>query len=335
MNQWLLFCALLWCCPVYLLGQKPLQRIDDFGDNPRNLRMYVHVPGQAKPGMPLVVVMHGCIQNAKQCARLTDWNKLADEHGFVVLYPQQPLKNNPVRCFNWYTENNQQRGRGEPQSVRSMVDYAIRHYGIDTQKIFVTGLSAGAAMTTTMLALYPDLFKAGAVFSGGAYASASNFFLGGLAMRGWIIRGAENLGNKVRNAYPGYAGPYPTVSVYHGKADVVVNRRNAGEIIKQWTNVHGGDNKADSTVLRFQNNKRIRLYLYKGADGAIAVQYFSIKGMGHAVATDPGKCPCHGGKRVPFSRDMNFFSTYSAAQFFGLIQTPCTERPAAAPKCNH
>lgn len=328
--RWL--CVLV-CLPVYLLSQTKMQRVDNFGENPRSLRMYVHVPPTTKQGMPLVVVMHGCIQNAKQCARLTDWNKLADENGFVVVYPQQPLKNNPVRCFNWYTENNQQRDKGEPRSIRSMVEHAIAHYAIDTQRIFVTGLSAGAAMTTSMLALYPDIFTSGAVFSGGAYGSASNFFLGSLAMRGWIIRGAENLGNKVRDAYPDYRGNYPTVSVFHGKADVVVNRRNAGEIIKQWTNLHGADNKADSTVLRFQNNKRIRLYLYKGSNGEVAVQYFSIKGMGHAVATDPGKCPCNGGRRVPFSRDMNFFSTYYAAQFFGLINTSCTEQASSHKRC--
>lgn len=314
-------------------SQNKLEPIDDFGSNPRHLRMYAYRPQNFKSNMPLVVVLHGCMQNAKQCAKLTDWNKLADEYGFAVIYPQQPMRNNPMRCFNWFSENNQQRDKGEPLCINEMVEYAKKSWSIDSQRIYVTGLSAGGAMTICLLATYPDKFKSGSVFSGGAYASASNFFLSSLAMRGWIIRGAENLGNLVRQAYPGFKGNYPTVCVFHGKADVIVNRRNAKEIIKQWTNVHQTDATPDRTELRFKNNKKVQLYEFHDNEGNAVVRFFAIKKMGHALATDPGKCPCQGGKRTMFSRDINFFSTYYAADFFGLIKTPCEDKSAPSEKC--
>lgn len=328
------FCFVVFLLGCSFTGAQKLQRVRNFGTNPRHLKMYYHLPQNISAGkIPLVVVLHGCTQNARQCARLTDWNKLADENGFAVIYPQQPIRNNPFRCFNWFSENNLNRGRGEPLSVSEMIDYAVNNFSVDTSKIFVTGLSAGAAMTTNMLAMYPDVFKAGAVFSGGAYRTATNFWLSLPAQQGWIIRGHESLGNKVRAAYPEFKGDYPRVAVFHGRSDLVVNRRNAREIIKQWTNVHHTDADVDSTIVRFKGNKRVTLYLYQDAAGSNAVVYFSFKRMGHALPTNPGKCPCQGGGRGIFSRDVNFFSAYYAAAFFGVIKKSCEEVPFLSKRC--
>jgi len=310
-----------------------LQRITDFGANPRHLKMYVHQPQNIKPGMPVVIVLHGCTQNAGQCARLTGWNELADKNGFVVIYPEQRSWNNPAKCFNWFTDNNQTRDKGEAQSVRAMIAYTVKQYQADSTKVFITGLSAGGAMTSNMLAMYPEVFNAGAVFSGGAYRTANNYFASLLAMNGWLIRNPKTLGDFVRNAHKKYEGEYPRVAVFHGKNDLVVNRRNAKEIVKQWTNVHHSDEKPDSVIKQFNGAKHVTLSVYQDENRREVVRYFSIKRMGHAVATNPGKCPCNGGGRGLFSRNKHFFSTYHAADFFGLIQKPCAQEGAADGKC--
>ena len=110
--------------------------------------MFLHVPDGMDKSInhPLVVVLHGCLQCAESVAGQTGWKKLADEHGFFVMYPQQRIFNNPMRCFRWYKRKNIYKNRGENLSIREMVDYIVSNYKVDTTKIFITGLSAGAAM---------------------------------------------------------------------------------------------------------------------------------------------------------------------------------------------
>ncbi len=309
-----------------------MERITHFGSNPRHLKMYVYVPENLPDAPAVVVTLHGCSQSAKRCAKLTGWNKLADKNGFIVVYPGQRWWNNMGRCFNWFTRNNQTRDKGEALSVRSMVDHVVKNYHADTNKIFITGLSAGGAMTSNMLAMYPEVFQAGAVFSGGAYKAARNMFTSWLAQQGWLLQSGVKLGNHVRAAVPGYSGEYPGVAVFHGKRDRIVNRRNAMEIVKQWTNVHDTDERADSVINRFNGNKRVTLSLYRDKKGKEVVKYFSIKRMGHAVATDPGKCPCEGGGRGMFAHNNGFYSTYFAADFFGLIRKSCKDETTSE-KC--
>jgi poly(hydroxyalkanoate) depolymerase family esterase len=332
MIQQFIFMVLMFSF-VAAQSKTSLQRIADFGKNPRHLKMFVHQLQNIKPGMPVVIVLHGCTQNAKQCARLTGWNELADKNGFVVIYPEQRSWNNPAKCFNWFTDNNQTRDKGEAQSVRSMIAYAVKQYQADSTKIFITGLSAGGAMTTNMLAMYPEVFNAGSVFSGGAYRTAKNYFTSLLAMNGWLIRNPKTLGDFVHNAHKRFEGDYPRVAVFHGKNDLVVNRRNAKEIVKQWTNVHNTDEKPDSIIKKFSGVKHVTLSIYRDGNKKEVLRYFSIKRMGHAVATYPGKCPCNGGGRGIFSRNKHFFSTYHAADFFGLIQMPCEQEVGVGKGC--
>ena len=121
------------------------------GANPGALDAYDYVPANLPANAPLVVVLHGCTQTAAAMETSVGWNALADEHHFAVLYPAQTTTNNPVRCFNWAGEYgdtaNLVRGQGENQSIMSMIDAEIAAHGIDKDRVYIVGLSAGAAMT--------------------------------------------------------------------------------------------------------------------------------------------------------------------------------------------
>ena len=75
-----------------------------------------------------------------------------------MLYPEQIILNNLENCFNWFKEKDQERGKGEPESIKQMIDYMQAHYKINSSKIYVIGMSAGGAMSTIMLSVYPELF---------------------------------------------------------------------------------------------------------------------------------------------------------------------------------
>src|ERR1017187_7455779 len=128
----------------FLNAQTGWQAVSSFGTNPGNLNMYSYAPTGIIGNAPLVVAMHGCTENATTYAAQSGWDKLADNHKFYVVYPEQNAANNSSTCFNWFVAGDIQRNQGEAYSIKQMVDYMKVHYGIDTTQVFVTGLSAGA-----------------------------------------------------------------------------------------------------------------------------------------------------------------------------------------------
>src|SRR6185312_6316687 len=215
-----------------------LRETQNFGPNPGALRMFTHLPTQVAANCPLVVVLHGCTQTAVGYDRGAGWSTLADRFGFAVLLPEQQRSNNPNGCFNWFLADDTQRGRGEAASIQQMVAAMIADQGIDPARVFVTGLSAGGAMASVMLATYPDVFAGGAIIAGLPYGAASNVQQAFETMFQCPPRPARVWGDLVRSASR-HKGPWPRVSVWHGDADGTVIPSNAGEIIKQWADMHG------------------------------------------------------------------------------------------------
>jgi feruloyl esterase len=143
-----------------------LTEISSFGSNPGNLRMLTYVPPQLPDSAPLVVVLHGCLQTARAYDEGSGWSMLARRHSFALVYAEQSQANNPNRCFNWFQPHDARRGSGEALSIRQMVTRMRRTHSIDPARIFITGLSAGGAMTSVMLATYPEVFAGGGIIAG-------------------------------------------------------------------------------------------------------------------------------------------------------------------------
>ena len=308
--------------PNYLLAQQDLEQIKNFGLNPGNLKMYVYSPNNITEKAPLVVVLHGCTQTAKTCAEQTGWNKLAKKHQFYVLYPEQLLVNNVENCFNWFRPNDQLKDKGEPASIMEMINHLKKTKGIDSTKIYVTGLSAGGAMTTTMLSVFPEVFDKGAVFAGGPYKSAQSSIKGGAAMLGMVSKSPEEWGGLIKGQNPNFKGTYPELMVVHGGADPVVSTNNSNQLIKQWVNIHQCDYIEDEHYEHYRNNNDIELTIYKNKQDKAVVTYYRIKGMGHALPIDTGNCDTQGGKTGMFSVDKDFHSTFCVAYFFDIIKAP-------------
>lgn len=141
-------------------GDSPLAEVTGFGSNPGNLKMFAYAPERLAPKPALVVVLHGCTQTAAGYDIGSGWSKLAQRYGFVLVMPEQKRANNGNTCFNWFASDDISRDSGEALSIRQMVEHAATAHGVDPARIYITGLSAGGAMTSVMLATYPEVFAA-------------------------------------------------------------------------------------------------------------------------------------------------------------------------------
>lgn len=290
-----------------------LRAVSDFGSNPGALTMWEHRPARLAPSPALVVVLHGCTQNAAGYDHGAGWSTLADRYGFVLVVPEQSRANNPNLCFNWFQPEDTARDQGEALSIRQMVERAVADHGIDRGRIFVTGLSAGGAMTAVMLATYPDVFAGGAIVAGLPYGSAANVKEAFASMYQSPPRPAREWGDLVRAASP-HRGPWPKVSVWHGSADATVVPVNAEEIVKQWADVHGLPPRptATSAVDGYPRS------VWRGADGEDVIESYTITGMAHGTPLATGDGEGMSGAAGPFLLEVGISSSYHIAKFWGL-----------------
>lgn len=321
-NIFNLFICIVTLFSKIVIGQDELVQIRPFGTNPGNLKLMFYDPGNITGKAPLVVVLHGCTQMAKACSEQSGWNKLAKLHQFYVLYPEQIVLNNPENCFNWYRAADQDRDKGEPGSIMQMITHLKKNKNIDSTRIYIIGLSAGGAMSSIMMAVYPEIFDKGGVMAGGPYKSAESVMKAGQSMMGMVSKSPEDWGNLVREQNPNYKGAYPELIIFHGGIDPVVSTNNANQLIKQWVNIHQTDYEEDEHFARFRNDEDIELTIYKNKQQEEVVRYYRIKGIGHTLPLDTGSCSTQGGKTGMFASNKGFHSTFWAAQFFGLVKTP-------------
>jgi poly(hydroxyalkanoate) depolymerase family esterase len=309
---------------AFSYSQTGWQQITSFRTNPGNLLMYCYVPANIPANAPLVVVLHGCTQNASNFSAYSGWDTLANHHKFYVIHAGQQSLNNSNTCFNWFLHSDYSRGQGEVGSVKQMMNYMKNHYSIDSSRVFVTGLSAGACLTAAMLGAYPEVFAAGAIMAGTPYKSATDATSAFNVMYYGVSKTPSVWGDSVRNENPSYSGTYPKVAIFQGSSDLTVNPINATELVKQWTNVHNADQTADSVNSSFNGNSGIVMKQYNDASGNTVVQTYTISNMQHGIAVDPGTCFQQGGTTGfnSYSFDENFYSSFWAAEFFGIINNP-------------
>jgi len=284
-----------------------LDEVTGFGSNPGGLRMFEHTPTDLPASPALLVVLHGCSQNAPTIAS-AGFNDLADARKFVAVYPQQSSSNNPASCFNWFNADDQTRGQDENESVKEMVDKAIATHGIDPARVFVAGFSAGAAQSLIMAATWPDVFAGAASLAGipfGCAKSQTDTFTCQNPGKDYT---PDQWAALVKQAVPSFSGRYPRISVWQGTKDSVVGTKNRGEIVDQWTGVHG----VSATPVTTETVAGATHTVY-GDDGI--VESWSIPGMDHDVPVVPS-ASC--GTTAQYAVDKGVCAAGKIADFFGL-----------------
>ncbi|HCQ30357.1 MAG TPA: esterase [Flavobacteriales bacterium] len=304
--------------PAVATMQNGWNNVSSFGANPGNLKMYVYKPSGGSSNKPVVIVLHGCSQDASMISYETDWNKLAEQYKFYVIYAEQSTNNNSNACFNWFLTSDQEKNQGEVASIFNMYSFLKDNEPIDASNVYVTGFSAGAGMAVNVLACYPEVFRAGAIFAGVPYKAATNATEAFTAMNGGISKTAQEWGDLVRNADTTFTGTYPKIAIFHGINDNVVSVANAGELEKQWTNLHTIN--TSGTVYNFDGNPDVSMTYHINTSNDTVVKKYLINNLMHAIPVDPdGTAPKKGGNTDMYTVDKNFFSTYWVAKFFNLI----------------
>src|SRR3954468_17165280 len=179
---------------------------------------------------PLVVMLHGCKQDAATFASGTRMNELADHEGFAVLYPEQKRMANAHRCWNWF-DSSAQSGGGEAGLIAGMVREVVRTHAVDPSRVYIAGLSAGGAMTSVMASCYGNLFAACAIHSGLMYGAAESVSQASRAMK---HSSRASVKETVRQAISHDGFDFVPALVIHGTADSVVNPENADQVVEQF-----------------------------------------------------------------------------------------------------
>lgn len=230
----------------------------------REYRTYI--PGKAaKPPAGMVLMLHGCTQNPVDFANGTAMNRLAEAHGLIVVYPAQSRGANMQSCWNWFSPADQERDRGEPALLAGMVRHVQTQHGVPEGKVYVAGLSAGAAMAVILGRTHPDTFAAVGAHSGLAYKSARDMPSAFAAMAG---NGAAS------SSVPGQS--VPTI-VFHGTSDSTVNVAN-GKRIADEARGKGTELLDEGT----SNGRRYTRSTTLCTKGHAALEYWRIEGLGHA-----------------------------------------------------
>lgn len=286
-----------------------LELLPSFGSDPGGLKAMYYLPADLPQRAPLVVVLHGCTQTAAGYDLHSGWSQLADEAGFALLYPEQQRANNPNLCFNWFQAKDVERGFGEALSIRQMIETMVLAHKLDRKRIFITGLSAGGAMAAAMLAVYPEVFAAGAIIAGLPYGCAATVPEAFDRMRGHGGLSERKLQQLLRSATR-HGGPWPRISIWHGSSDQTVASSNANAIASQWLGVHrlGGTPTYSST------EGRLTRQVWCDPSGNALIEISLIAGMGHGAPLGNDNLGMPG----PFMLGVGVSSTRGIARFWNI-----------------
>ncbi len=293
-----------------------LQPVSNWGATgvPSSVSMFIYTPDKLAANPPILVCSHYCGGTAADMfaeARGGGLVSAADQYGFIMIFPQAANSDGSGRCWDvGTTKSLTHDGGGDTQAIAEMVKYTIGKYNANKDRVYAAGTSSGAMMTEALLAIYPDVFKAGVEFSGvpaGCWAvgaSADGTWSGPCA-GGQVTHTAQEWGDIARNMYPGYSGYRPRVQLWHGDADQTISYTDHTEAIKQWTNVLGLKTDPTSTTTLTLASHQWTRQSWQSSCGYTVLEAWTEHNGGH-------------------NTDANLNSQY-AIPFLGLDKTAATD----------
>ncbi len=260
----------------------------------RDYMLYIPAgAGAADKPLPLVVMLHGCTQTPDDFAAGTAMNDAAQAQGCYVLYPAQSQQANPQRCWNWFKHNHQQRGSGEPALLASMTQTVMKQHGVDPQRVFIAGLSAGGAMAAIVAAAYPEIFAAVGVHSGLPSGAARSVAEALAVMKNGVagppMPARAGRFGAASTAPPQPQKPVPTI-VFHGDQDQTVHPRNGEQVIAAALGKAVGAEKAHTMAAAgaqveqgvSAQGRRYTRSTQHCAKGEVLTEHWLVHGAGHA-----------------------------------------------------
>jgi poly(hydroxyalkanoate) depolymerase family esterase len=249
-----------------------------FGNSAGRRAYKLYIPsGYRGQAIPLVVMLHGCTQSPDDFAAGTRMNVIAEEQTCLVVYPEQPSNANAAKCWNWFRPSDQRRGQGEPSLIAGITRQVMRDYSVDPQRVYIGGLSAGAAAAAVMGATYPDLYAAIGVHSGLACGAANDLPSAFRAMRQGELRTTYRSGTA--SAIPKHGSAIPTI-VFHGDRDTTVHPRNGDHVIAQSKRATNQQMKVHRG--RVPGGHSYTRTIHSDASGRPIFEQWDIHGAGHA-----------------------------------------------------
>jgi poly(hydroxyalkanoate) depolymerase family esterase len=241
----------------------------------RNYRLFIPSNYRGQP-LPLVVMLHGCTQSPDDFAAGTRMNFIAEEKTCLVVYPAQRREANQAKCWNWFRTADQQRGSGEPSLIAGITRQIMRDYAVDQKRVYIAGLSAGAAAAAIMGATYPDLYAAIGIHSGLACGAATDLPSAFVAMRQGASAASSGSGEGI-NLTGGRT--VPTI-VFHGDRDMTVHPSNGDHILGQSLRTTSTQKKLYRG--RVQGGHAYTRTIHTDAGGRAILEHWNIHGAGHA-----------------------------------------------------
>jgi poly(hydroxyalkanoate) depolymerase family esterase len=249
--------------------------VADFG----SLRYKLFIPSEYDGSpLPLIVMLHGCGQDADDFACGTGMNALAEKYHCLVAYPEQSACANGAKCWNWFEQANQLRGQGEPALIAGVATRIMSDYAVDAGKVFVAGLSSGGAMAVILGRTYPDLFTAVGCHSGLAHGAATDRVGALRAMR----HGAD-----VALLHRMEAGDSVPTIVFHGDLDSTVHPTNGGRIVEQ--SIHARAALDASQEIGEATGRAFTRAIHRSKSGDIFAEQWTVHGAGHAWSGGSGR----------------------------------------------
>jgi len=309
----------------------------------RNFKLWIPTTLESGQPWPLLMLLHGCRLDAEHMAAISGMNDVAEANRFLVVYPEQSRRANLLRCWNWFRPEHQERGAGEPSILAAVVGQIRSTYSVDPDRVYVAGVSAGAAMAVILAATYPDLFAALAVFAGAEFKAASTTSEGFAVMkRGGPdpTRQGQLAFEVMRSGFAQAKRRRMPVIVFHGTADYRVAPVNADQVIAQWgkTNACLAVEHAETG---FSLTERVissevpggyayQKHVYVEHDSRLLMEKWLVRGLGHAWSGSPKPSKYGDPKGPNASAEIWRFFCHAGLNSAASLSTPGSSHPSSS-----